>query len=121
VIRAVTTKASLFAIEGRKFSDKGSISADTHTHSHYSLDAGAFGRPARSKDAIASVRAREFIASKRTTRQISAVPDFMVVADIRDGMGFFPQLVGGTPALGDARAAKWYDEINSGKGAQARH
>ena len=35
-------------------------------------------------------------------------------------MGFFPQLIGGDPALlATPQGRKWYDEINSGKGAQA--
>jgi hypothetical protein len=44
----------------------------------------------------------------------------MVVADHSDGMGFFPQLIGGDPdLLATPQGRKWYDEINSGKGAQA--
>jgi hypothetical protein len=35
-------------------------------------------------------------------------------------MGFFPQLIGGDPGLlATPQGRKWYDEINSGKGAQA--
>ena len=44
----------------------------------------------------------------------------MVVTDHSDGMGFFPQLIGGDAGLlATPQGRKWYDEINSGKGAQA--
>jgi hypothetical protein len=42
----------------------------------------------------------------------------MVVTDHSDGMGFFPQLIGGDAGLlATPQGRKWYDEINSGKGA----
>ena len=46
--------------------------------------------------------------------------DFLVVSDHSDGMGFFPQLMSADPALlATSQGRKWYDQINSGKGAQA--
>jgi len=42
------------------------------------------------------------------------------VTDHSDGFGFFPQLMSGDPGLlATPQGRKWYDEIQSGKGAQA--
>ena len=52
--------------------------------------------------------------------KLSRPLDFIVVSDHSDGFGFFPQLIGGDPGLlATPQGRKWYDEINSGKGAQA--
>ena len=43
-----------------------------------------------------------------------------MVTDHSDGMGFFPQLISGDPTLlATPQGRRWYDAINSGKGAQA--
>src|SRR5258705_13074724 len=52
--------------------------------------------------------------------KLSRPLDFLVVTDHSDGMGFFPQLMSADPVLmATPQRRKWYDEINSGKGAQA--
>ena len=59
-------------------------------------------------------------ASGGQRAKLSRPLDFLVVTDHSDGMGFFPQLMSGDPALlATPQGRKWYDEITSGKGAQA--
>src|SRR3981189_1554563 len=93
---------------------------DTHTHTSFSLDAGAFGARLGPKDAYRFGKGEEVIASSGQRAKLSRPLDFMGVADQSDGMGFFPQLVVGDPGLlATPQGRKWYDEINSGKGARA--
>jgi hypothetical protein len=52
--------------------------------------------------------------------KLSRPLDFQVVSDHSDGFGFFPQLMSGDPGLlATPQGRKWYDAIQSGKGAQA--
>ena len=52
--------------------------------------------------------------------KLSRPLDFLVVADHSDNMGFFPDLFAGKPeTLADPTGRKWYDMIQSGKGAEA--
>ncbi len=84
------------------------------------MDAGAFGARLGPKDAYRFAKGEEVIASSGQRAKLSRPLDFLVVADHSDGMGFFPQLIGGDPGLlATPQGRKWYDEINSGKGAQA--
>ena len=93
---------------------------DTHTHTSYSMDAGAFGARLSPKDAYRFAKGEELTVSSGQRAKLSRPLDFLVVTDHSDGMGFFPQLVGGDPTLlATPKGRKWYDEINSGKGAQA--
>src|SRR5205823_6372912 len=73
---------------------------DTHTHTSYSMDAGAFGARLGPKDAYRLAKGEEIIASSGQRAKLSRPLDFgMVVTDHSDGMGFFPQLIGGDPGL----------------------
>src|SRR5580692_3118832 len=93
---------------------------DTHLHTSFSMDAGAFGARLGPKDAYRFAKGEEVIASSGQRAKLSRPLDFLVVADHSDGMGFFPQLMGADPVLmATPQGRKWYDEINSGKGAQA--
>ncbi len=93
---------------------------DTHTHTSFSFDAGAFGCRLAPKDAYRLARGEEITASSGQQVKLSRPLDFLVVADHSDNMGFFPQLLGGEPhVLADPQGRKWYDMIQSGKGAEA--
>jgi hypothetical protein len=93
---------------------------DTHVHTSFSMDAGAFGCRLGPKDAYRLGKGEEIIASSGQRVKLSHPLDFMIVTDHSDGFGFFPQLMGGDPALlATPQGRKWYDEIHSGKGAQA--
>src|SRR5688572_1492329 len=93
---------------------------DTHTHTSFSMDAGAFGARLAPKEAYRFAKGEEVVASSGQRAKLSRPLDFLVVTDHSDGMGFFPLLTGGDPTLlGTPKGRKWYDEITSGKGAQA--
>ena len=93
---------------------------DTHLHTAYSMDAGAFGARLTPRDAYRFARGEEIASNTGQPVKLSRPLDFLVVADHSDGMGFFPQLMGGDPALlATPQGRKWYDEIRGGKGAEA--
>jgi hypothetical protein len=93
---------------------------DTHLHTSYSMDAGAFGARLGPKDAYVFAKGNEITASSGQRVKLSRPLDFLVVADHSDGMGFFPMLLSGSQdVLNDPQGKKWYEMIQSGKGADA--
>jgi hypothetical protein len=93
---------------------------DTHLHTSYSMDAGAFGARLGPKDAYVFAKGNEITASSGQRVKLSRPLDFLVVADHSDGMGFFPMLLSGSQdVLNDPQGKKWYEMIESGKGADA--
>jgi hypothetical protein len=93
---------------------------DTHLHTSFSMDAGAFGARLTPRDAYRFARGEEVTASSQQPVRLSRPLDFLVVADHSDNMGFFPDLFAGKPEmLADPTGKKWYDMIQAGKGEQA--
>ena len=93
---------------------------DTHLHTSFSMDAGAFGCRLTPRDAYRLGKGEEITSSTGQRVKLSRPLDFIVVSDHSDGFGFFPQLMGGDPGLlATPQGRKWYDEIHAGKGAQA--
>jgi len=93
---------------------------DTHLHTSFSFDAGAFGARLGPKDAYRFAKGEEITASSGQLVKLSRPLDFLVVADHSDNMGFFPQLLAGDPkVLADPQGRKWYDMIEAGKGGDA--
>jgi hypothetical protein len=93
---------------------------DTHVHTSFSMDAGAFGARLGPRDAYRLARGEEITASSGQRVKLSRPLDFLVVADHSDGFGFFPLLSGGDPMImADPQGRTWYDMIRSGKGAAA--
>jgi hypothetical protein len=93
---------------------------DTHLHTAFSMDAGAFGARLTPKDAYKFARGEEITSNSGQPVKLSRPLDFLVVADHSDGMGFFPQLMGGDPdLLATPQGRKWYDQIKGGQGADA--
>src|SRR4051812_44596199 len=93
---------------------------DTHLHTSYSMDAGAFGARLGPKDAYRFAKGEEVMASSGQRAKLSRPLDFLVVADHSDGLGFFPLLISGDPkTLSFPQARKWYDMIQAGKGGEA--
>jgi hypothetical protein len=93
---------------------------DTHLHTSFSFDAGAFGARLTPRDAYRFARGEQIMASSGQPAKLSRPLDFLVVADHSDNMGFFPDLLAGAPnVLADPTGRKWYDMIQSGKGADA--
>ena len=93
---------------------------DTHLHTGFSMDAGAFGCRLTPRDAYRFARGEQIMASSGQPAKLSRPLDFLVVADHSDNMGFFPDLFAGKPEiLAHPMGRKWYDMIQSGKGAEA--
>lgn len=93
---------------------------DTHLHTSFSMDAGAFGARLTPRDAYAFAKGNQVTASSGQPVKLSRPLDFLVVADHSDGMGFFPLIFGGAPAvMADPQGRKWNEMIRSGKGAEA--
>jgi hypothetical protein len=93
---------------------------DTHLHTSFSMDAGAFGARVDPRGAYRLARGEEIAASSGQPVKLSRPLDFLVVADHSDNMGFFPDLFAGKPEmLAHPTGRKWYDMIQSGQGATA--
>ncbi len=93
---------------------------DTHLHTSFSMDAGAFGARLTPRDAYVFAKGNEVTASGGQRAKLSRPLDFLVVADHSDGMGFFPLILGGDAAiLADPQGRKWSEMIRSGQGAEA--
>jgi hypothetical protein len=93
---------------------------ETHLHTSFSMDAGAFGARLGPKDAYRFARGEQVISSTGQPAKLSRPLDFLVVTDHSDNMGFFPDLFAGKPEiLADPTGRKWYDLIQSGKGEEA--
>ena len=93
---------------------------DTHLHTAFSMDAGAFGARLSPRDAYRFARGEEIAASSGQPAKLSRPLDFLVVADHSDNMGFFPDLFAGKPEImADPTGRKWHDMIASGQGGAA--
>jgi hypothetical protein len=104
---------------GRSFSTRV-YWGDTHLHTGFSMDAGAFGARLTPVDAYRFAKGEEITASSGQPVKLSRPLDFLVVTDHSDGMGFFPIVMSGTPeVLADPQGKRWHDMIQSGDGATA--
>jgi hypothetical protein len=112
-------KASYSPYVGRSYPTRPYF-GDTHLHTGFSMDAGAFGARLTPKDAYKLAHGEEITASSGQEVKLSRPLDFLVVADHSDNMGFFPDLFAGKPeVLANPTGRKWYDMIKAGKGAEA--
>jgi len=103
----------------RKFPTRP-LFGDTHLHTSFSMDAGAFGCRLSPRDAYRFARGEQVMASSGQPAKLSRPLDFLVVADHSDNMGFFPDLFAGKPEiLADPMGRKWYDLMQAGKGGEA--
>ncbi len=113
------TKAPYSPYAGRNFPTRP-FYGDTHLHTSFSMDAGAFGCRLGPRDAYRFAKGEEITASSGQRAKLSRPLDFLVVADHSDNMGFFPDLFAGNPQLlADPTGRRWYDMVQSGKGADA--
>jgi len=114
-----STKPLYSPYAGRSFPTRPFF-GDTHLHTAFSMDAGAFGARLTPKDAYRFARGEEVMSNSGQPVKLSRPLDFLVVSDHSDGFGFFPQLMSGDPTLlSTPQGRKWYDEIRGGKGAEA--
>ena len=92
---------------------------DTHLHTSFSMDAGAFGNRLGLEDAYRFARGEEVDSTTAGRVRLARPLDFLVVADHSDNMGFFPDLFSGTPELlEDPKGKEWYDKIQGGEGME---
>jgi hypothetical protein len=104
---------------GRNFPTRP-LFGDTHLHTSFSMDAGAFGAKLGPRDAYRFAKGEEVTASSGQPAKLSRPLDFLVVTDHSDNMGFFPDLMKGKPELlADPLGRKWYDMVLAGEGAAA--
>jgi len=117
--KAFPGKPSYSPYAGRNFPTRPFF-GDTHLHTSFSMDAGAFGARLTPSDAYRFARGEEVTSNSGQPVKLSRPLDFLVVADHSDGMGFFPQLMGGDPdLLATPQGRKWYDQIKGGQGGEA--
>jgi hypothetical protein len=117
--RVHPTKPPYSPYAGRSFPTRP-LFGDTHLHTSFSMDAGAFGARLTPRDAYRFARGEELTSNTGQAVKLSRPLDFLVVADHSDGFGFFPMLIGGDQELlATPQGRKWYDQIKGGQGADA--
>ena len=117
--KAFPKKAPYSPYAGRSFPTQPFF-GDTHLHTSFSMDAGAFGARLGPADAFRFAKGAEVTSNSGQPVKLSRPLDFLVVADHSDGFGFFPLIVGGDPTImADPQGRKWNEMIHSGKGAEA--
>ncbi len=113
------TKPPYSPYAGRNFPTRPYF-GDTHLHTAFSMDAGAFGARLTPRDAYRFARGEEITSNTGQPVKLSRPLDFLVVSDHSDGFGFFPLLMSGDPTLlATEQGRRWYDEIRGGQGAKA--
>ena len=90
---------------------------DTHLHTSFSMDAGAFGNRLGLDEAYRFARGEQVTSARGVKAKLSRPLDFLVIADHSDNMGFFPDLYAGKESLLSHPIGRdWHDRINAGKG-----
>ena len=88
---------------------------DTHLHTSYSFDAGAFGARLGPMDAYRFARGEEVTSSTGQRARLSRPLDFLVVADHSDNMGVFGRIFASDPEiLADPIGRRLHDQIMAG-------
>ena len=117
--RVHSSKPTYSPYAGRNFPTQPFF-GDTHLHTSYSMDAGAFGARLGPREAYRFARGEEVVASTGQPAKLSRPLDFLVVADHSDGMGFFPLILAGSAEImADPQGRKWNEMIHGGRGADA--
>ncbi|RPI82142.1 MAG: DUF3604 domain-containing protein, partial [Planctomycetaceae bacterium] len=90
---------------------------DTHLHTSFSTDAGAFGNRLGLEEAYRFARGEELQSTSAGPVKLARPLDFLVIADHSDNMGFFPDLLAGDPAiLADPKGREWNERVKAGEG-----
>src|SRR5437764_13464400 len=92
--KAFPVKPPYSPYAGRNFPTRPYF-GDTHLHTSFSMDAGAFGCRLGPRDAYRFARGEEVTASSGQQAKLSRPLDFLVVSDHSDGFGFFPMILAG--------------------------
>ena len=89
---------------------------DTHLHTSYSFDAGAFGNTLDPNAAYRFARGEKITASMGQEAQLIKPLDFLVVADHSDNMGMVPDLYAGKESIiADPMGKQFYEDLKAGK------
>lgn len=92
---------------------------DTHLHTSFSMDAGAFGNRLGLEEAYRFARGDEVKSTTAGRARLARPLDFLVIADHSDNMGFFPDLNAADPnILRDPKGKEWYEKIQKGQGME---
>jgi hypothetical protein len=84
---------------------------DTHLHTGFSMDAGAFGARLTPRDAYRFAKGEELISATRQPVRLARPLDFLVVADHSDGMGFFPRVIAGeADVMANPDGRRWHTD-----------
>jgi hypothetical protein len=117
--KAFPAKPPYSPYAGRRFPTQPYF-GDTHLHTSFSFDAGAFGARLGPRDAYRFARGEEVVSNSGQPVKLSRPLDFLVVADHSDGFGFFPMVLAGTPEImADPQGRRWNQMIESGQGGDA--
>ncbi|MBK9521025.1 MAG: DUF3604 domain-containing protein [Rhodocyclaceae bacterium] len=95
---------------------------DTHQHSGWSGDAGAFGAKLSPEDAVRFARGEEIVSSTGQAARLDRPLDFIVIADHSDGMGLIQEMRAGNPiVMNDPIGKRWTEMMKAGgkEGLQA--
>ena len=95
---------------------------DTHQHTGWSADAGAFGARLGPEDALRFARGEEITSSSGQPVRLDRPLDFIVIADHSDGMGVIQEMRAGNPlVLNDPMGKRWTEMMKAGgkQGLQA--
>jgi len=115
------TGTSYSPYAGRNFPSRP-LWGDSHVHTSFSFDAGAFGNRLFPEDALRFARGEEIVSSTGIRVKLSRPLDWLAVTDHSDNMGFFSDLLTGAPhILAEPKGKEWYDKIMSGKGVEVAY
>lgn len=88
---------------------------DTHLHTAWSADAGAFGATLGPEEAIRFARGEEVVSSTGQPVKLAQPLDFVVVTDHSDGMGVIQEIRAANPELmADPTLKRWHDMMEEG-------
>ena len=88
---------------------------DTHQHSGWSGDAGAFGAKLSPEDALRFARGEEVVSSSGQAARLDRPLDFIVIADHSDGMGMIQEMRAGNPIImADPIGKRWAEMMKAG-------
>ncbi len=106
---------------GRSFPSRP-LWGDSHLHTSYSFDAGAFGCRLIPEDAYRFARGEQVVTSTGILVKLSRPLDWLAVTDHSDNMGFFTDLIAGAPhLLKHPQSKDWYNRIQQGKGVEVAY
>jgi hypothetical protein len=88
---------------------------DSHVHTGWSVDAGAFGCNLGPEEAVRFARGEEILSAHGESVKLSRPLDWIVVSDHSDGAGVIQELINQNPEMmADPTLKRWSDMIRAG-------